>query len=168
MKYLITLKDSNIHVEPSQKPTWWHGDTSINALPETASQFFEYGEYVTLEFDDLSNQMRVCHPKEGARDVAFPHGLSVYRKWINSSDWRESKTYQVSIYSDGHHTCTCPSWFYKADSKGGCKHIRAILSADPYNGTLWEIIDSDDREEFGKEQSRLYDPRSKDGDGETA
>ena len=164
MKYLITLKDSNIHVEPAEKPVWWHGDTTLASLPQIGQDFFEHHEYCTLEFDDITGQMRVWHPKESHETMVTAQPFSVYRKYINSSNhWRDEKTYQVSIYSDGHHTCTCPAWFYF--SPVHCKHVEAILSRTPF-GQIWETLQGDDRDEFRKEQSRIYDSRAEDSDGE--
>jgi hypothetical protein len=166
MKHLITLKDTNIHVEPEQKPAWWHGDTSLAALPQAGQDFFEHGEYLTLEFDDVTGQMRVWHPEESktaAIQVALP--FSVYRKYMAGSNWRDEKTYQVSIYSDGLHTCECPADFFHP---GNCKHITSILENAPYMGELWEILENDDRPSFREKQSGLYDTRPKDSDGEAA
>ena len=166
MKHLITLRDSNIHVEPAEKPAWWSGNTTLSALPQAGQDFFEHHEYLTVEFDDITGQMRVWHPRESHEvAVIFPPGLSVYRKYINGSNWRDEKTYQVSVYSDGHHTCTCPAWFFHP---GDCKHITAIIDNAPFTGQLWEKLESDDREEFRKEQSGLYDTRPEDGDGEAS
>ena len=166
MKYLITLKDSNIHVEPAEKPAWWHGDTTLRALPETGQAFFEHHEYLTVEFDDQTGQMRVWHPNESQPIDArtAPQPFSVYRKYIKSMNWREDKSYQVSIYSDGHNTCECAAWFF-FDKQ--CKHITAILENAPFYGQVWEKLQHDDREDFKESQSRLYDTRSENSDGES-
>ncbi len=167
MKYLITLKDSNIHVEPDEKPAWWHGDTTLRALPRAGQDFFEHNEYCTLEFDDVTGQMRVWHPSESVAVGIVTQALSVYRKFIKSeTNWRDDVTYQVSIYSDGHHTCTCPAWFFFPAKQ--CKHITTILEKSPFTGQLWEILKGDDREEFKKVQSGIYDSRTENSDGEAS
>ena len=173
MKYLITLKDSNIHVEPSEKPTWWHGDTSIRSLPAIGREFFEHDEYCTLEFDSDTLQMRVWHPGENrGTALRMRQPFSVYRKFVKSrsGDWRDrEKTYQVSIYSDGLHTCECASWYF-GNTRGlnECKHVEQILIESPYMGAVWEILTDDDREDLRESQSLLYDKRTKNGDGESA
>lgn len=164
MRYLITFKDPDAVVQIDGRQGEF--SYSIIDLPKKASDWFNAGEYVTLEWDSITKQIQVIYPeKEQTRHRVFKP-LSVYRKNIKTSSW-DYKTYQVSIYSDGTHTCECPSWFFNnSRSSEKCKHIQTILDNDPYaGGHLWEMLEYDDREEFKNAQTRLYDTRPKNSDG---
>jgi len=164
MKYLITFQDSGAVVQPEEpsRPSYGIGD-----LPARAADWFEYDEYVTIEWDSNTGQIRVCHPMEGrakAREIAQP--FSVYRKHVKTSTYGSSQTYLVSIYSDGVHTCECKSWFFENSNFQGCKHIEAVLEENRHGaGKVWEILDHDDRQEFRVAQTRLYDTRPESSNG---
>jgi len=47
-------------------------------------------------------------------------------QWSVRSSSDPTKSYKVSLKSDGEYECSCPAWIYKRGEKRDCKHIRQI------------------------------------------
>lgn len=177
MKYLITFKDCDAYAQRGgagghmayQQATSGPSD-DIVTLPVPAREWFPDDEYVTLEWDSDTKQMRVVHPTELPGEVQIPIGRELYvkRQQFRSGSFRDHeggvRTYTVSLYSDGKHTCECPAWYYRAGNTGfnrECKHIHAVLhdyqiDIRVRNFENWELRKDDDRQRFEEDQTRFY------------
>ena len=50
-------------------------------------------------------------------------------QWSVRSSSDPTKSYKVSLKSDGEYECSCPAWIYKRGEKRDCKHIQQIKSS---------------------------------------
>ena len=158
MKYLITFKDPDFAVQGA--------GGGLTSLPVKAAPWFEFDEYLTIEWDSQTLQMRVCHPSESLA-VVIPSGetvaseLRVARLHVMGDS---RKFYDVALYTDRAHTCTCPSWFFgnTRHGLGWCKHILTAMEShrdSEQAAIVWEDTTHDDRDQFRKDQALIYDTR---------
>ena len=154
MKYLITFKDPDKAV---QGP-----DGGFVDLPAEAEAWFEYGEYVTLEWDSDTRKMCAIYPTRKLRQAPPTPASELRVAWMTVRSG--SKFYDIGIYTDRAHTCTCPSWFFgnTKHALGWCKHIReavADLQDAPRHTITWVDTTHADRIKFKEDQTRFYDGR---------
>ena len=169
MKYRLTFKDPGFHGEDQTGKQF--DDTS---LPEALLDWFAFQENVCLEWNSRDDTMIVIRPDTAAWDPndneaalleealaintpAHLNALGVLtRSEIMEVPGSNSSLYEIRLYSDGHHYCSCPSMKFERglDDDKHCKHIRATQFTQ---GLEWSITRDDDDGRNYENEIRFHD-----------